>query len=345
MRFLGTLMIALALRGAAAQRPAAGDRQRGQAAPHFVTGEQVEQILAEARGESDAREARRLYSLEPSARFDLATIRRCQGYLAGPKAKGAFTALADRSGFLDLQGSESSVRAAPDVAAQKQLLALTVAYVARTLHHLPNFYATRTTETFARGRRARKASMGLLARHAATVFYRDGGEVQRGGGVDKVVGLATRGEFGPILDTAMLDAAKGGVAWDRWEEEPSGLAAVFVYAVSKTDSHYKVNGAPASYRGEIAVDPASGSILRIVLKSELDTALGVFLSSGNILAVADIAVEYGPVSIGGKVYMCPVKGVALSESGDLLVVNDVEFADYHLFRGDMRMVTGFKDLR
>jgi hypothetical protein len=43
-----------------------------------------------------------------------------------------------------------------------------------------------------------------------------------------------------------------------------------------------------------------------------------------------------------ELYMCPLKGVALSETGDQMWLNDVRFENYHLFRGDVQILSGFQ---
>jgi hypothetical protein len=66
-------------------------------------------------------------------------------------------------------------------------------------------------------------------------------------------------------------------------------------------------------------------------------------------------VEYGPVEIGGKTYTCPVRSVSISKEGltggidpfggfaqtpQTILLNDVIFDDYHLFRSNSRILTG-----
>jgi hypothetical protein len=71
---------------------------------------------------------------------------------------------------------------------------------------------------------------------------------------------------------------------------------------------------------------------------------------------ANILVEYGPVELGGKTYICPVKGIALSvtleiqhglggqESEDFpplqTSLNDVVFEQYHLFSASSHVLPG-----
>ena len=131
-------------------------------------------------------------------------------------------------------------------------------------------------------------------------------------------GLVTRGVFGPILSTVVGDAARSGFTWSHWEQGAAGPEAVFRYVVPKTGSHYEV--APqnltgkaegeslqqfAGYHGEIAIDPATGTILRMTLVADLEPDQSILLG--------DIMVEYGPVEIGEKTYICPVRSVSVSE--------------------------------
>jgi hypothetical protein len=74
-------------------------------------------------------------------------------------------------------------------------------------------------------------------------------------------------------------------------------------------------------------------------------------------------VEYGPVEIGGKTYICPLHSVSIAKAytkappstfdtsgSDITInsnrnnwpqqtmINDVEFGQYHMFRSDLRIV-------
>jgi hypothetical protein len=188
--------------------------------------------------------------------------------------------------------------------------------------------------------------------------YRDGLEVTdvpAGKGrhaQPQATGLSTAGEFGPVLYVVLEDALHGKVTWGHWERGTNGLLAVFHYEVTRENSHYAVRsfaGGPAefpSYHGEIAVDPASGTIFRITVEASRLAADSTTESS--------ILVEYGPVAIGGIAYICPVRAVALSKRPTLSAngsgvtasapiqtcVNDVSFTQYHVFRSDARILPG-----
>src|SRR5208282_2057309 len=102
----------------------------------------------------------------------------------------------------------------------------------------------------------------------------------------------------------------------RWEQGSSGRLAVFHYTVPDEKSNYYVKfccivkgysgtGQPesqvfderSSYHGEIAFDPANGSILRITLQAEMPPK--------GLVSNAGIAMEYSSVEIGGRSYICP----------------------------------------
>ena len=296
-----------------------------------VTGPGLQQSITTLKGESDRKVAQQLYGLRLTDRLNPAARSLCEASLPGPHAKQALVALVDRSMFLDLPAADLPAMEKPDSATQTRILGLTRAYLLRTVHQFPNFIATRTTTAFQRHLYF-SAPLGPLGQYKATVVYRDGKEKQRSDSFRALGGLTTQGEFGPILMTVLLDMDQGDVAWSHWEQGATGSQAVFRYAVNAQNSHYAVENSRTGYGGEILVDPSTGAVLRVTLKADLEPA--------NPLLAADILVEYGPVDIGGKVYICPLKGIALSESTDLLELNDVAFGQYHLFGSTIRILPG-----
>ena len=308
--------------------------------------------------------------------------------MPGPDSRRSLVLLADVAAFLDPPAEEIPAAPAPDFAAQRRMIALTVDYASKTLHQLPNFFATRDTVRFEdtpQGFRADTSEIPYqplhpVGRSTDTVLYRDGNEVvdSRAAKGNKnqpaIQGLVTTGVFGPVLATVLVDAAQGKLAWSHWEQGAAGPLAVFSFAVPREKSHYEVefccvaadNGSYrvfqqfSGYHGEMAVDPANGAILRLTLEADLKPA--------DKIVRSDILVEYGPVEIGGKTYICPVKSVSISDApalgsnafelqryrgGALLehdshtapmhlraMLNDVVFEQYHLFRANARMLEG-----
>jgi hypothetical protein len=140
---------------------------------------------------------------------------------------------------------------------------------------------------------------------------------------------------------------------------------VFRFAVPAEKSHYEVaycciikrNGDRVYYRqfsaynGEIAIDPSIGTIFRLSLK-----ATG--LKSTDPIVKANIVVEYGAVELGGKTYICPLRGIALSLASEVqpllggreedfpplqTSLNNVVFEQYHLYSASSRVLPGYTE--
>lgn len=244
-------------------------------------------------------------------------------------------------------------------------------YASRVVTHFEDDPQTPRTDAWADTESLRAVRISRTA-----VLYRDGEEVVEPGlfkvqdsrSSDKAksddTGLKTWGTFGPILGLVLVDAAQNKLEWARWEKGSAGDLAVFRYAVPKARSHYEVRyccvasafgmeskafAQMSAYRGEIAVDPESGAIRRLSIEAELD--------GGDPITHAALMVEYGPVELGGSQYMCPTRSVSISlaqtrrkkedSTGrswtvmgpQQLLLNDVVFRDYHLFKSDSRVLS------
>jgi VWFA-related protein len=361
-----------------------------------VTTDQLEKIVAADHGKQDAKVAQQLANLELSERLSAAKLTRWEADLPGPESRQALVALADASAFLNPPTSELPTAASPDVAAQRQIVALAVDYASKTISKLPDFFATRDTIRF-EDTPPRQMDSGSLsdvgsmtgsftpyqplhpvARSTDTVFYRDGEEmVDSDADKDKqsdsaASGLTTWGEFGPILTTVLVDAAQGTMGWSHWEQGSAGPIAVFSYAVPKAKSHYEVHYCCvqtgnenrlfkqlAGYHGEVTIDPANGTILRLTVTAEV--------GKSDPITKANILVEYGPVEIGGATYFCPLKSVSISlaheqdahaihmqrmsatmvdqnnqnsEKPLQTMLDEIAFDKYHLFRAESSILAG-----
>jgi VWFA-related protein len=348
-----------------------------------VTVEQLEQILGMAHGRPDSEVARQLSKLELTERLSNVKFAYLDGELSGNQAKQALRGRADLSSFLSLPSAELPSNAAPNVDAQSQWLKLAVNYVARSLSALPNLFATRDVTLFADTPPKQDGAtymprqlLHFIERSTATVLYRDGKEVVDTRDAKKSrfepapMGLVTSGEFGPILGTVLADAARSSLTWGRWENGANGPVAVYRFAVPRENSHYQVrfccvpegDGMTvyrqlSAYHGEITVDPATGAILRLTIQANLKPA--------HPMERADILVEYGPIEIGGKTYICPVRSVAIADANvqpaadvpehphfrgmlseesnqnalpTQMLLNDISFDQYHVFRSDSRIL-------
>jgi len=303
-----------------------------------ITTEQLKSLLASAHGESDENVAREIERSELTERLNSAQLPRLLADLPGSRSREALLVLADASAFRDPPQSEIPPMEAPDLSSQRQMMSLVVNYVNKTRYDLPNFYATRVTTSFRRKIDLSSHNpLHFVRKYSDTEIYRNGQQLRKSRPHFRAAGLTTSGEFGPILATAILDAAAGNLRWSHWEQGGTGPEAVFGYAVSATESHYVVQDQVTAYNGEVAIDPSSGAILRIVLKAAPGPA--------SALDVANIVVEYGMVELGGKSYTCPLRGIALSEGMQMKWLNDVAFIDYHVFRSEMRVLPGFSEIQ
>jgi VWFA-related protein len=196
-----------------------------------------------------------------------------------------------------------------------------------------------------------RAGLQPVGTTSRQITFRDGKEVldsttaetSANGKALEELGLRSWGEFGPALTVVLADMAHHKAVFTHWEQTAAGLTAVFRYEVPKEASHYLVaykamnenvlgrtqfgyNGRSRSaqqvanipkenelktyretpaYHGEIAIDPTTGAVLRITIQAEL--------SSGNPLRRAQTMIEYRPVAIGDRKFICPVRSLAMSE--------------------------------
>lgn len=355
-----------------------------------VTVEQLEQVLVAAHAKSDAKVAQQLSDLELTERLSAARLARWEVKLPGSESRRSLLVLADLSAFLDPPASEIPATATPDIDAQRLIVAQAISYAEKTISRLPDFFATRDTIRFedtpprqldtgsADGTFMPYQPLHPVGRLSATIQYRDGKEV-----VEPEVasaknqdlpmrGLTTSGVFGAILGTVLVDAARGKLAWSHWEQGTVGPVAVFRFAIPREKSHYQVefccvpggsgNGVVrefSGYHGEMAVDPVNGAMFHLTVEADL--------KPNDPLLRSDILVEYGPVEIGGKTYICPVKSVSITVGpsafadaselqryrGELLgkgaedardhlqtLLNESTFGQYHLFRAETRILSG-----
>jgi hypothetical protein len=119
---------------------------------------------------------------------------------------------------------------------------------------------------------------------------------------------------------------------------------------------FNMEGEPTSvfhrtpgYHGSIFIDPATGAILRFTVQAEMD--------EGPVSRVATV-IEYGPVMIGDRQYMCPIRSLALTQGpaefdpdiripqatmgmrvNDVVHFNETNFTDYHRLGATMRILT------
>ena len=341
-----------------------------------VTVEQLEQVLKAVRGKSDREAVQQLSNLELTEPLSSAKLSSWSAEVRGPKAREALDVLADASAFLAPPASEIPDDAAPDASAQRSMISLADEYLNETISKLPNFFATRTTDRFEEtpaaadgGSRIEHQPLHMVESSKATVLYRRGHEEVNSAVAErnkpKTVEpyLDAYGTFGPILGAANDAVSSSDLSWKRWERGADRLRAVFSYAIPQEKSHFRVgfcclpegDGTTSlqivqGYHGEIMIDPATGAVLRLTIEADL--------KQGLPLVRSDILVDYGPVELGGKTYICPVRSLAVWRSRTVSIfslidwnewfrtygpfstmLNDMAFDNYHLFRAETRVLT------
>jgi VWFA-related protein len=341
-------------------------------APKRISIEQLQKILE--LDESDAEKAKQLTGLELTERLSERRLSALYAIVHGKRTRQELRLLADASAFLDPSADEILAEPPPDQDAQEQMLSLISEYLGRTIHKLPDLFAKRTTVRYqetpmylAGDTSQTYRPLHITDSWTTTVRYRNGFEMAEAKPPRRKPNepeLITYGIFGPVLQGVFAAIDKnGGLTWRRWEQGSQGRMAVFRYTVPLDKSLYEVmlcclpdgDGTKAfqryaAYHVDIAIDPESGVILRLEFRDDL--------KSTTPLTRSDIMIEYGPVEIGGKTYFCPIRSVSIVRGRDVGVIrewdeafrtwgpygtmlNDVSFDDYHMFRSESRMLTGF----
>ena len=337
-----------------------------------MTVAQLDQLLSDSQGASDGNLAAQLSGVELSERADAAQIASWTALLRGRKSREALVAVADASAFVDPPAAEVLSDAPPDRHAQLQMISLADDYLNQIIPRLPNFFARRTTVEYDEtpqfdhgdGHFTRAEPLHVVETSKTTVLYRNGAEVEaRPSRQEKASQWqVVYGTFGPALRAVKgVLADPADLTWSRWEKDAGGgRRAVFRYEVPVSASQFRTGGCCLpdgqgtggfstipGYHGEIAIDPASGAILRVEARAELEGFVPIDRS--------DVMVSYGPVTIGDKVYICPLRSVSIWRARSVTEraewnqgfrdwgpyatkVIEFRFDDYHIFRANVRML-------
>ena len=342
---------------------------------------QLMQFLAsrQTRKEADSDIADQLKSAQLSEELTVQTLTRIEAdYHLGPKTIEQLRILADSSIFYAAPPDQLSQRNSPDQSLQRQMVEMAIQYVDTALERLPDFLATRTTDSFdnvPRGAKQVRPQGGLhfLGEFHREIAYRNGQELNESTSKDgrgttaptsASRGFTTWGEFGPVLKTVLIDSFEGSVSWSRWQLSETGTQqdAVLRYVVPRSASHYLVsfccyrksvddpqeysfNDRPG-YHGELYLDPETGAIDRITVEADLTEA--------DPVTVSDIAVQYGRIRIAGKTYICPIRSIAITNVRNLKMeadgigpekhMNETHFLDYHKFESTFRILNEGNEL-
>lgn len=333
-----------------------------------LTVAQMDLLLSTLHGQRDGKVAGVLDHVYVTERVSQARLARWEAEFPGKHTQEALREVADAATFLDPPAYELVVSPRPPIDVQEHILSLVVESVKNTMARLPDFLATRETMHFAgisappdASGKSEEPELHLIGRYRRTVTYRNGLEVpfrDEGKKINRsILGLTSDGEFGPILLQVFRDALQSDVRFLRWGKGVTGRAVVFGYTVPEKASHFHIETTEKNvpviehppYHGEIEVDSATGHMLRLSEIADFGTQ--------EKIKRAAIEVEYAPVTIGGRVYICPVRAVAFlrmaipnwtplysstnpsneKEWSIQTHLNDVTFKDYQKFRTVVRI--------
>jgi hypothetical protein len=298
-----------------------------------VNVEQLNQVVTSSRGKHDDKIADRILDLVLAERLSPEKLVEMQAALPGPLSRQSLTVIADVAEFQDPPAAELPNQAAPTLEAQRDIAAKAIDYLHTKILRQPNRVVSRETTHFEdtpaiqqppkpdspSGTFIAPQPLHVTNRLSATVVYRNGEEfIQTATGEEAVtssdsVGLSTFGEYGPIVSTIFRDLAAGRLMWKRWGQSSGKPEAVFGYVVPKDASHYQIQFCCvdgklvkqfSAYHGELVVDPADGTVLRLTVVTDL--------AKRDPVTRADLMVEWGPVELGGQTCFCPKKSVAVS---------------------------------
>lgn len=361
----------------------------GMAGAERITVHELEQILASSAGPSPTADAEievraelldqidrennialKLGGVELSER--LTTLEKAEltaKYRLGPVARSALDLVGDRSAFLDPPAAELLDLPPPDAEAQHTMVRQAGEFVFNTLAHLPNFFALLTTTQYddgplVAGGELLAAAPGMhpVGTSEREITFSEGREVfdsargnLRPGAGRRDVGLDSQGEFGAEAATVMLDLRDGTLEFQHWERSEIGNVAVFRYTVPPGHAHYEVKAgcrgkvsfrAQPAYHGTISIEPKNGVLVRFTLQTEA--------GAGDPIKQVSSVIEYGPVTLGDRRYLCPIRSLAFSvQEADscreshhralprpVAMLNRIVFSDYHRLGSEMTIVPG-----
>ena len=155
--------------------------------------------------------------------------------------------------------------------------------------------------------------------------------------------------------------SRSDVSWSRWEQDAAGRIAVFQFHTSTGSPTIRLKASlfpygakiASPFRGEIAVDPATGTILRLQTQADLPGFAPVSRS--------DMMVIYGPVEIDGRRYIVPLRSISVMTVRTVPTldewslgfqtwgpfetrINEFIFDHYHMFHSTSRILPGFTEV-
>lgn len=320
--------------------PALGEKAAG---TQFVTVAQLQEALASASGTSDGALAKRLSGMHLTERLSDIRFEQMEAHLAGNRSREQLLVLSDESSFFALPEEDKLSDPAPDRAVQVAILARVADYIRSNVAEWPSFSALRATTRFegtatvissrlqddlgtplgSRMLRAPGAQnwecpgqarfptrrLDVIERATLPMLYRRGHVIRAFSPAGEFAcmqsGVNTADPIGEVTVLSKLIAAEGKASWSHWEQGRWGKLAVFRFAASinYAASVAKEEGKLVELEGELAVDPADGSIRRL---TEIRR-----WRSDETPREYDTTVEFGPIAMNQVRLLLPIRRVAM----------------------------------
>lgn len=328
------------------------------------------------QNKSDSNIAEKLMDVTLSEQLTPGAIDQLRGMNPGPETLEQIRILTVESALLPPPVSDLPTTAPPDAAAQKAILDRTVNSLADFMHS-PKLTADKTTVRYQNGPDYVYSSNGgtltartdlgqqfapdnpylkTLGEHTMAVEVLGGAELRpakaRASDPAAQNGQISQGGPGPLPGMAFEDAARGKLAFARWETVEGKTVAVFSFEVPKKQSHYEVDyccfpktdsvgshmAAPVSSTGSGSLGSGSGIAAatgtyatnttfdpfraKVGYHGEffIDPATGSLvrftmqaeMKKTDFVRQEDTRVDYGPVTVDGKTLMLPQESLVLT---------------------------------
>jgi hypothetical protein len=307
------------------------------------------QMQADHKGDEEV--ANRLKEIRLSEPLTPEVMNTFVDYQPGPLTIVQLQVLGLETALMAPPAEELPKAAAPDAAAQAAMLKLMVTYITKQYAQVPRLTADKKTARYQNGSQVFHPSSGQksqLSNGNSDVlppdpFFRFVGQksvaVPVQGGfelpgkkvlADQFAALNTQpGPNGMVPNLGMVlgDAARGKLAFERWQTIDGKQVAVFAYGVPRAISHYEVryccfpvmeihgmatagigsagvvtsyeefHSTPA-YHGELFLDPATGVVMRLILDTDF--------KPGDPVVNEDTRIDFAAVGVGATEYVLPV---------------------------------------
>ncbi len=290
-----------------------------------------------------------LAGIKLTEKLDPKTIESLQGQGAGVRTVAALNKLAEGSAKLTAPAPKAAVAPPktlplPPYVEQQKVIGEVRDYALNYSQSLPNFICLQVTRRYEdrHYRPGEEGSWATLDRLAEKLSYFDQHEKYEaisqndnslfGKTSEDLGGALSRGEFGTLLRQIFDPASDAEFQWERWGMLRGHLSHVFSYSIDRahskeTISYNKILEVTPAYHGEVFVDKATNTILRVTVEPEPPADFPV----QNIHQVLD----YSSVDISGQKFLLPLVSQVIMRSDGVGSKNEVEFRGYRKYAADI----------